>query len=82
MLVHVIFTRHALHQAALRSITRDDIITTLANPDSIMLGSTGNTVAQKLFGNYLLRVIHQVEPNGDIRVITAYKTSKVSKYTP
>lgn len=47
-----------------------------------MPGSPGNTVAQRLFGNHMLRVIHQVEPNGDIRGITTYKTSKVSKYTP
>jgi dihydropteroate synthase len=71
----VIFTRHALQQAALRGISRDDIIETLTQPDSTIPGSVGDTIAQKAYGSQLLRVVYQVEQNGDILVITAYKTS-------
>jgi hypothetical protein len=78
----VIFTRHALQQAALRGISRDDILDTLANPDATVPGDAGKRVAQKIHGSQLLRVIHRIEPNGDILVITAYKTSKVAKYQP
>jgi hypothetical protein len=43
--VHVIFTRHALQQAALRGISHDDIIAALTSPDSTVPGETGKLVA-------------------------------------
>ncbi|MEX2679965.1 MAG: DUF4258 domain-containing protein [Candidatus Sigynarchaeota archaeon] len=80
--MHVIFTRHALQQAALRGISRNDIIATLTGPDSTVPGDGGKFVAQKAHGSLLLRVVHRIESNGDVVVITAYKTSKAAKYQP
>ncbi len=82
MPVHVTYTRHALQQAALRGIGRDDIVAAITSPDSTVPGGAGKVVAQKVHGNQLLRVVHRVEPSGDLIVITAYKTSKVAKYQP
>jgi hypothetical protein len=75
----VVFTKHALQQAAVRGITRDEIITTIETPDDIKQDDAGNTIAQKMVSAYFLRVVYHFEGSNTI-VITAYKTSKVEKY--
>jgi len=77
----VIFTRHVLQQAISRDITRDEIVAVLASPDSTVTGTGGKFIAQKKAGDQLLQVVHRVDEQGDIIVITAYKTSKVAKYS-
>ena len=74
------FTKHALKRIKIRKIEKTEINITLNNPDKIVEDKFGNVIAQKKFGNYLLRVVYLHEKNTKI-IITAYKTSKFSKYT-
>ncbi|HME50629.1 MAG TPA: DUF4258 domain-containing protein [Candidatus Lokiarchaeia archaeon] len=77
----VSFTRHGLQQASSRDITLDEIVAALASPDSTINGMGGKFIAQKRAGDQLLRVVHRFDEQGDIIVITVYKTSKVAKYS-
>lgn len=52
---------------------------TLKDPDKILKDRFHNCIAQKKFGNYLLRVVYLHEKDTKI-IITAYKTSKFNKY--
>ena len=73
------FTKHILERLKARNISKDDILDTLNNPESVMSDSYGNLIAQKMTDKYLLRVFYYLD--GDIKVvITAYKTSKIDKY--
>ena len=78
----VIFTRHVLEQATSRGITRDEIVATLTHPDSLLASTGGKSIARKRHGKHLLRVVHLVDPSGEIIIITAYETSKMEKYEP
>ena len=73
------FTKHALHVIKLRKIKKAEINNALDNPDKITQDKFGNHIAQKKIGDYLLRVIYLQEENTRT-IITAYKTSKLSKY--
>lgn len=73
------FTKHALNQIKLRNIEKTDINNTLKNPDKVLKDAFGNFIAQKKIDDYLLRVVYQYKK--DIKkIITAYKTTKFSKY--
>jgi hypothetical protein len=63
----------------IRSITKEEIIDTINNPEKQLSDSFGNIIVQKVKKNYLLRVFYYNEENSKI-VITAYKTSKIDKY--
>ena len=52
------FTKHALQQIKTRSISKDDILDTLDNPESVKRDSHGNLIAQKRTDKYLLRVFY------------------------
>jgi len=73
------FTKHALERMKIRSITKEEIIDTINNPEKQLSDSFGNIIVQKVKKNYLLRVFYYNEENSKI-VITAYKTSKIDKY--
>jgi hypothetical protein len=73
------FTKHALKQIKIRKLEKADINATLNDPDKIMKDRFQNFIAQKKFGNYLLRVVYLHEKDIKI-IITAYKTSKFNKY--
>jgi len=73
------FTKHALKQIKIRKLEKADINTTLNNPDKIIEDRFQNFIAQKKFGNYLLRVVYIQEKDTKI-IITGYKTSKFDKY--
>ena len=73
------FTKHALKQIKLRKIEKAEINDALNNPDNVLQDKFGNFIAQKKSEKYLLRVVYLHEK--DIKkIITAYKTSKFSKY--
>lgn len=73
------FTKHALERMRIRSITKEEIIDTINNPDKETNDSFGNIIVQKVEKKYLLRVFYYIEKNSKI-IITAYKTSKLDKY--
>ena len=75
----IIFTRHALQQMKFRNINKNEVNSTLNNPDKTSQDKFGNFIAQKRFKNYLLRVFYLQDEDTKL-VITAYKTSKLDKY--
>ena len=67
----VVYTNHAEERLAERKIPKAVIENTLKNPDSVVAGTFGKKIAQKLIRNKLLRIIY--EDTGDkYLVITAY----------
>lgn len=74
------FTKHALERFKTRDISKEDVYNTINNPDKILKDSFGNIIAQKKINNYLLRVFYYIEGKSKV-VLTAYKTSKIEKYT-
>ena len=74
------FTRHSLQQMQNRGIKKEEVLETLNNPEKLGKNSGNNLIAQKSFGEKLLRVFYRVEDEDKI-IITAYKTSKLEKYT-
>lgn len=76
------FSKHALDQLAERGISPDQVEEVLQNPQQ-MIREAGYTVFQSMikFGakDYLVRVMlnDTVKPK---KIITVYRTSKISKY--
>jgi len=69
------WTDHVVFQMKERNIQRNYVEKTLSKPDEIVESKNGRKIYQKIFNKRLLRVI--VEDN---KVITAYFTTKISKY--
>ncbi|MHA1193138.1 MAG: DUF4258 domain-containing protein [Promethearchaeota archaeon] len=76
----IIFTKHALERLRTRDISKEEVYDTVNNPDDILDDLFGNMIAQKIIRNYLLRVFYHKEGKSKV-VLTAYKTSKIDKYT-
>ena len=74
------FTKHALERMRIRSITKEEVIDTITNPEKEANDFYGNIIAIKVKKKYLLRVFYNIEEGSKI-VITAYKTSKIDKYS-
>ena len=73
------FTKHALQQMQNRNIKKEEVLETINNPEKLGKNSSKNLIAQRVFGDKLLRVIYRIEEKDKI-IITAYKTSKLDKY--
>jgi hypothetical protein len=63
----------------IRGISESIISDIVNKPEKMMNDLQGNIIAQKKIDEYLYRVIYRKENTNRI-VITAYKTSKISKY--
>jgi hypothetical protein len=78
-----IWTRHAEERQKewerKLAITRQEVEASLMNPEQIVPGDCGASVAQSRRGSGLLRVPF-VEVGGGRRILTVYWTSKVEKY--
>ena len=73
------FTKHSLQEIKIRNISKDDILNTLNNPESVKRDSHGNLIAHKMINKYLLRVFYFIEGDAKV-VIIVYKTLKRDKY--
>ncbi len=73
-------SKHALKGTKSRNISSSDIEKVLHALDETLSDSFGKPIAQKRFGEYLVRVIYKVDGDKKI-VITCYRTSKIEKYT-
>ena len=77
---------HALEQMAARGISIDILNAVLRHPDSVAPVRSGRVVVQKIVGfgqperDYLVRVFIDVDRQHP-EVVTAYRTSKIRKYT-
>ena len=74
------FTKHALERMRIRGITKIEVIDALTNSEKELKDSQGNLIAQKVGKKFLLRVFYFIEEESKI-VVTAYKTSKIDKYS-
>ncbi len=74
---------YALVQMQERGLTEVAVREAVENPDQVVRGKGRRQIAQKRMQEadreYLLRVIYE-EAASEVTVVTAYKTSKVSKY--
>ena len=59
---------------------KEEIFDAITNPDKELNNSYGNIIAHKVKKKYLLRVFYHIEEDSKV-VITAYKTSKIDKYS-
>lgn len=75
----ITFTKHALEQMKNRNISNEEVINTLNHPDKIVHDKFNNLIGQKIVGIYLIRVVYREEDTKI--VITAYRTSKISKFS-
>jgi len=74
------FTKHALERMRIRGITKVEVIDAITNSEKELKDSQGNLIAQKVGKKFLLRVFYYIEEESKI-VVTAYKTSKIDKYS-
>lgn len=74
-----VFTEHALLQMAKRQLAVVDAQRVLVAPEEVLPVREGRVVAQLLDGNYLLRVVVDVDRT-PFEVVTAYRISQIEKY--
>jgi len=82
--MNVHYTTHAEKRLVERNISKDQIERVLSDPDSV-LEMEGHLVFQKglqhrLAKDYLIRVFVVAQQTGYL-VLTAYRTSKIAKYS-
>lgn len=77
-LMPVTYTGYAEETLKDREISKNEVEFALLNPEEIVEGKKGRKIANKIFGNKLLRVVFEVEAK-DYIVITAYYT-KLERY--
>jgi hypothetical protein len=73
---------HALFEMKRRGIRRADVVRMVRKPGQVVPGDKGRRVYQGLLGKtgrLLLRVVVASGPRA-YHVVTAYKTSKITKY--
>lgn len=77
------YSKHALEQMNVRSISIEQVNTVLQNPDKIDIESEGQYIFQKTIHleerSYLIRVFVNVDKAPPL-IKTVYKTSKIGKY--
>ncbi|MBI2140649.1 DUF4258 domain-containing protein [Candidatus Woesearchaeota archaeon] len=69
----VIYTRYAEDTIQDRKISKGFIEDALRHPDQEIAGKKGRTIAHKIMGSKLLRVVYEIEGK-DYIVVTAYFT--------
>jgi len=74
-----VLTAHALAQMVLRQLAADEVRQVLADPEDVLPVRPGRVVAQALSGNHLIRVFVDIDRTPP-EVVTAYRTSQISKY--
>lgn len=79
-LTAAVLTEHAEAQMAQRQVTPAEVQQVLAAPAAVSEVHPGRVVAQGMIGEYLLRIFVDVD-RAPAEVVTAYRTSKIDKYT-
>ncbi len=81
--MNIIWTKHAQERLAQwqqkLKILKQDIENIVLNPQQIVEGDLGTSVAQSKFENGLIRVVF-TKDSGNLKVLTLYYTSKIDKY--
>lgn len=71
---NIVFTNHSLERMKKYDISKDEVVEALMNPDEIIPGYMNRLIAQKYYGEYILRVIY--EKINNICVITVYRARR------
>ena len=74
-----IMTAHASAQASERQVDVATVRAVLAEPEQVWPVRPGRVVAQRMMGEYLVRVFLDVDRE-PAEVVTVYRTSKIDKY--
>ncbi len=81
----VVFTDHARQQMDERNISEMQVRNTVILPMQVVRSESGRYIAQRIYKKdsreMLLRVFYE-KKNGENVVVTAYWTSKITKYYP
>jgi len=79
----IVFSEHARNQMLERNISKEEIISTIANPEKIIKQAQKKFQTIKLIKKndekYLIMVIYR-QTNSAKKVITAFLTTKFKKY--
>lgn len=79
----IVFSEHARNQMLERNISKEEIISTIANPEKIIKQASKKFQTIKLIKKndekYLIMVIYR-QTNSAKKVITAFLTTKFKKY--
>ena len=79
-MLNIVFTKHALDQLKIRTISQAEIRLALINPDKIIKQTANRYRAIKqIEQRYALVIIYEQYDN-KIEIITGFKTSKIDKY--
>ncbi len=73
-------TLHALERMKQRGITRKDVFMCLNSPDKSFEDDELRKCVKKVNNNKAFVIVYRVNANGEVIIITAFKTSKVRKY--
>ena len=71
----IIISNHAKERIKSYNLTEKIVIETIKNPDEIVGGYAGTSIAHKLLNKYILRIVY-VKENHKIKVITVYPAKK------
>ena len=74
----IIFHPYALYKMNMRNLSKLTVIETVTHPHSVADGKYGRKIAQKVYGDYLVRVIFE-EYEDHLLIVTAYP-SKPERY--
>ena len=74
----IVFTKHALERMKQRGISREEVIRAIESSQKTVQDTLGHSIAQLQEDGRILRVFY-VQRNGDLLVITTYRSSK-TKY--
>ena len=70
--MRIIYTHHAKQRMMQRRVSEEQVNETLASPDEVLLGETGEEIAIRRFGVREVRVVYQ-ETNVGFVVYTVMK---------
>lgn len=79
-MLNLAFTKHAIVQLKIRAISQAEVRLALISPDKIIKQTNSRYRAIKKIGQRYVLVIIYEQGDDKIKIITAFKTSKINKY--
>jgi hypothetical protein len=71
--MRIIYTRHAKQRMSQRRVSEDQVAETLASPDKLIPGESGEEIAVKRFGAREVRIVYRETDEGSILIYTVMK---------
>jgi hypothetical protein len=70
-MIGIVYTHHALERIKQWGIVPESVTETLLFPEEVIVGHRGRFVAQKRYGNHLIRAVYEYDANVPV-LITVY----------